>query len=175
MDPTINGGERLKFLNDDGSMDAVISIDYFEDILPKGLSFDEAREWLIKNKIIGNSPDVHANTVGYRIPTQAESSIHALRFVDVVPATKSTIILPAEFTKITGSDFDIDHLYLASYSYNVNKDGSVSTEFPQDSKKYHQNAIIDVMLALLKDSDNSLSTLYRSIDNDTEPIESIAD
>lgn len=175
MDPTINGGERLKFLNDDGSMDAVISIDYFEDILPKGLSFDEAREWLIKNKIIGNSPDVHANTVGYRIPTQAESSIHALRFVDVVPATKSTIILPAEFTKITGSDFDIDHLYLASYSYNVNKDGSVSTEFPQDSKKHHQNAIIDVMLALLKDSDNSLSTLYRSIDNDTEPIESIAD
>ena len=66
---------------------------------------------MFDNKIIGNRSDVKANTIGYRIPTQAQSSIHALRFVDVVPAVKSTVILPTEFTKITGSDFDIDHLY----------------------------------------------------------------
>jgi 23S rRNA G2445 N2-methylase RlmL len=42
-----------------------------------------------------------------------------LRFVDVIPAAQATIILPEEFTKITGSDFDIDHLYLASYNYNT--------------------------------------------------------
>ena len=89
-------------INDKGSMDAVISIDYFESILPKGLSFTQARQWLIDNKIIGSDAD--ATTIGYRIPTQAQSSIHALRFIDVLPATKTTIVLPTEFTKITGSD-----------------------------------------------------------------------
>jgi hypothetical protein len=121
MAPTINGGKKLQMLNEDGSMDAVISMDYFDDILFKGkmknMSFEEKRRWLMDNNIIG--PNATANTIGYRIPTQAQSSIHALRFVDVVAAVKSTIILPEEFTKITGSDFDIDHLYLASYNYNV--------------------------------------------------------
>ena len=42
--------------------------------------------------------------VGYRIPTQAESSVHALRVVDVLPVVRDTIVLPKDFTKITGSD-----------------------------------------------------------------------
>lgn len=111
--PTINSGKRLEMWNDKHCMDAVISIDYFEDILPTGLSFNEAKQWLINNNIIGQNAD--ANTVAYRIPTQAQSSIHALRFVDVVPAVKSTIILPEEFTKITGSD----KLYHCSNQYNI--------------------------------------------------------
>ena len=172
MDKTINGGERLQMINDDGSMDAVISIDYFESLLPKGLSFNEARNWLIKNGIIG--PNAKANTIGYRIPTQAESSIHALRFVDVIPAVKSTIILPQEFTKITGSDFDIDHLYLTSYNYK--KDGdTLSTTYEEGSKEYHQNQIVDLMLTLLKDYEFSLTQLFKSIDSDTQLIHNVAD
>ena len=100
-------------INEEGSMDSVISIDYFEDILPKNLSFNEARQWLIDHEIIGEK--AKANTIGYRIPTQAQSSIHALRFVDVVPAVKSTVILPTEFTKITGSD----KLFRCSNQYNI--------------------------------------------------------
>ena len=96
-------------------MDAVISIDYFEHIIPKGMSFDQARKWLFDNKIIGNRSDVKANTIGYRIPTQAQSSIHALRFVDVLPVVKDTIILPREFTKVTGSDKQ----YQCSNQYNI--------------------------------------------------------
>lgn len=115
MSPTINGGKRLQMINNDGSMDAVISIDYFKSILPEGLSFNAARQWLIDHKIIGNTEDVHANTIGYRIPTQAQSSIHALRFVDVIPAVKCTIFLPEEFTKITGSDKQ----YQCSNQYNI--------------------------------------------------------
>ncbi len=79
---TTYGGKKLQMVNEDKSMDAVISIDYFKNILPEGLSFNEARQWLLDNKIIGD--DATANTIGYRIPTQAQSSIHALRFVDVV-------------------------------------------------------------------------------------------
>lgn len=170
---TLNEGKQLQFINNDGSMDAVISIDYFEHIIPEGMSFDQARKWLFDNKIIGNRSDVKANTIGYRIPTQAQSSIHALRFVDVLPVVKDTIILPREFTKVTGSDFDIDKLYLASLAYDV-KDGKASREFSQDKKQYYQNKLLENYMTLLKDNENSIQIAMRSIDNDTELVESIA-
>lgn len=170
---TLNEGKQLQFINNDGSMDAVISIDYFEHIIPEGMSFDQARKWLFDNKIIGNRSDVKANTIGYRIPTQAQSSIHALRFVDVLPVVKDTIILPREFTKVTGSDFDIDKLYLASLAYNV-KDNKASIEFDKDTKQYHQNKLLENYMTLLKDNENSIQIAMRSIDNDTELVESIA-
>ena len=170
---TLNEGKQLQFVNNDGSMDAVISIDYFEHIIPKGMSFDQARKWLFDNKIIGNRSDVKANTIGYRIPTQAQSSIHALRFVDVLPVVKDTIILPREFTKVTGSDFDIDKLYLASLAYNV-KNNKASIEFDKNTKQYHQNKLLENYMTLLKDNENSIQIAMRSIDNDTELVESIA-
>lgn len=164
----VYNGKRLQMINEEGSMDAVISIDYFQDILPKNLSYNEARQWLLDHNIIGENAT--SNTIGYRIPTQAQSSIHALRFVDVVPAVKSTVILPTEFTKITGSDFDIDHLYLARY--NVNENGGY--EFDPESAEGLQNSIIESILTVLKDK-KSLNILYKSIDNDTELVTSIAD
>lgn len=170
---TLNEGKQLQFVNNDGSMDAVISIDYFEHIIPEGMSFDQARKWLFDNKIIGNRSDVKANTIGYRIPTQAQSSIHSLRFVDVLPVVKDTIILPREFTKVTGSDFDIDKLYLASLAYNV-KDNKASIEFDKDTKQYYQNKLLENYMTLLKDNENSIQIAMRSIDNDTELVESIA-
>ena len=174
MAPSINGGKKLQMINEDHSMDAVISIDYFENILPKGLSFNEARQWLIDNNVIGQG--ARSNTIGYRIPTQAQSSIHALRFVDVIPAVKSTIILPEEFTKITGSDFDIDHLYLASFNYKKSEDGKTVShdQFDPNSAEYHENNILNQMMTLLKDTDNSIHSLYKSIDNDTDLVTDIA-
>lgn len=169
----LNEGKQLQFINNDGSMDAVISIDYFEHIIPKGMSFDQARKWLFDNKIIGNRSDVKANTIGYRIPTQAQSSIHALRFVDVLPVVKDTIILPREFTKVTGSDFDIDKLYLASLAYDV-KDSKATREFPKGTKQYYQNKLLENYMTLLKDNDNSIQIAMRSIDNDTDLVQNIA-
>lgn len=170
---TLNEGKQLQFINNDGSMDAVISIDYFEHIIPKGMSFDQTRKWLFDNKIIGNRSDVKANTIGYRIPTQAQSSIHALRFVDVLPVVKDTIILPREFTKVTGSDFDIDKLYLASLAYDV-KDSKATREFPKGTKQYYQNKLLENYMTLLKDNDNSIQIAMRSIDNDTDLVQNIA-
>lgn len=170
---TLNEGKQLQFINNDGSMDAVISIDYFEHIIPKGMSFDQARKWLFDNNIIGNRSDVKANTIGYRIPTQAQSSIHALRFVDVLPVVKDTIMLPREFTKVTGSDFDIDKLYLASLAYDVN-DGKATREFPKGTKQYYQNKLLQNYMTLLKDNDNSIQIAMRSIDNDTDLVQNIA-
>lgn len=146
---TLYNGERLQMINKEGSMDCVLSIDYFKKLLgdfdiqtkrtfeltkdgtkiplkdkdgniktdkdgntiyktkleKRQLSFEEARQWLIDNGIIGEK--AKANILAYRIPTQAQSSIHALRCVDVIPVVNDTVILPEEFTKITGSDFKI--------------------------------------------------------------------
>ena len=171
---SIYNGKKLQMINNDNSMDAVISIDYFDYILPKKpMSFEEKRQWLIDNSIIGEH--AKANTIGYRIPTQAQSSIHALRFVDVIPAVKSTILLPEEFTKITGSDFDIDHLYLASLNYQTLKDGNIKEITEGDSKERYQNDLLYDMLTLLKDVENSINSLYKSIDNDTTLPKSITD
>lgn len=169
MDISINGGKRLQMINSEGTMDAVVSIDFFESLLPHGLSFNEARQWLIDNDLIGDNST--SETIGYRIPTQAQSSIHALKFVDVIPATKSAIILPEEFTKITGSDFDIDHLYLISKNLGFKHGEKQELNMEQ----LLQNDIIDIMQTLLRDIDNSIHFLYKSIDNDTELSKSIAD
>ena len=169
MDISINGGKRLQMINSEGTMDAVVSIDFFESLLPHGLSFNEARQWLIDNDLIGDNST--SETIGYRIPTQAQSSIHALKFVDVIPATKSAIILPEEFTKITGSDFDIDHLYLISKNLGFKHGEKQELNMEQ----LLQNDIIDVMQTLLRDIDNSIHFLYKSIDNDTELSKSVAD
>ena len=69
--------------------------------------------------------------------------------------------------------FDIDKLYLASLAYNV-KDGKASIEFDKDTKQYHQNKLLENYMTLLKDNENSIQIAMRSIDNDTELVESIA-
>jgi hypothetical protein len=50
-------------------MDAVVSIDFFEKIIPnyENLSFEEAKQWLLDNNIIGENAD--PSVLAYRIPT----------------------------------------------------------------------------------------------------------
>lgn len=240
--PSINGGKRLQMVNEEGSMDCVLSVDFFTKIfgdlfhyttggdyilnefgnripvtrihegktlykvksadmfnegkfvetwvddinnLPDGTevvykknkikrhtrSFDEVRQYLIDQGVIG--PNAKANILAYRIPTQAQASTHALRCVDIMPVVNDTVMLPAEFTRVTGSDFDIDKLFLTGLNYRI-ENGVVTSSFDKDSEKYHQNKIVTSYLALLTDVDkNSLEprsfiSLHRSIDNDTQ-------
>lgn len=241
--PSINGGKRLQMVNEEGSMDCVLSIDFFTKILgdlfhyttggdymlnefgnhipvtrihkgktlykvksadmfnegkfvetwvddindlPDGTeviykknkierhtrSAEEVRQYLIDQGLIG--PKAKANILAYRIPTQAQSSIHALRCVDVTFITNDTVILPAEFTRITGSDFDIDKLYLTALNYYNTKNGDISDVYDEGTEKYYQNKIVDAYLALLTDradknsKPRSFISLHRSIDNDTQ-------
>jgi len=119
--------------------------------------------------------------VGYRIPTQAESSVHALRVVDVLPVVRDTIVLPKDFTKTTGSDFDIDKLYLTSFNFKRNEDGTATKSFDESDDRYWQNRLLDDYMTLLKDGGyvdadgkyhkgRTLQFLHRSIDNDTSLV-----
>ena len=62
-------------------------------------------------------------------------SVSYLKIVDVMPVNiGDTIMLPTEFTKLTGSDFDVDKLYIARYNYE-SKDGVVSRVKFNDAAK----------------------------------------
>lgn len=116
-----NRVRKLNFVNNDGSMDCVISINLLKHIIPNydKMTFSQAKEWLIKHDIIG--PDTKAIAMGYRIPAQGQASTAALKVIDVYPEQiGDTITLPDEFTALTGSDFDIDKLFIARYNYDNN-------------------------------------------------------
>lgn len=177
---TINNGEELQLINEDGSMDAVISIDFFKDVIPNyaKLTFEEARKWLIDHKLVGKEAKTY--TISYRIPTQAQSSINPLKFVDVIPIVRDTIILPKEFTKLTGSDFDIDKLFLSRLFINpdsVNNEDQMFTFFDdnfgsssdklENMRKAYTNQLFQQYLTLLMD-DHSHKTKWRPIDADTK-------
>lgn len=175
-DSQVNDIPKLKISNDWSSMDAVVSIDFFYQQFPQleEMPFYEARQWLIDHNVIGEN--AKADTVAYRIPTQANSSIHALRFVDVISTVRDTIILPEEFTAITGSDFDIDKLFLSTKYFNINEDGSVSTEFNKEEqpKKHWGNELLECYLELLtQPKEKYANQLTRSIDFDTEIPKSV--
>ena len=115
-------GNRLLNIRKDGSMDCVISINLLKHIIPNAykLSFDDQVKWLTEHNIIGENAGPIA--MGYRIPTQGLSSVAPLHIKAVLPSNVGdTIILPDEFTTQTGSDFDIDKLYVVRYNYD--KDG----------------------------------------------------
>ena len=171
----INDGRVLKSINEEGSMDSVVSINLFKYFIPnyENLTYREARQWLIDHEIIGDKAT--ANAIGYRIPTQSIASISPLRFVDVFPEIMGdTIMLPEDFTKLTGSDFDIDKLYVARFSYNskgakINKGNALKYDEVRSSIK---NEMLDAYLKVLLTRDNT-NSLKLSIDNATENVKEV--
>lgn len=171
----INDGRVLKSINEEGSMDSVVSINLFKYFIPnyENLTYREARQWLIDHEIIGDK--AKANAIGYRIPTQSIASISPLRFVDVLPEIMGdTIMLPEDFTKLTGSDFDIDKLYVARFAYNkngvkFNKGNSLKYDEVRNSIK---NEMLEAYLKVLLTRDNT-NSLKLSIDNATENVKEV--
>jgi hypothetical protein len=64
--------------------------------------------------------------MGYRIPTQARHSMLPCKIVDFMPTHfGSVVVLPAEVTKLSGSDYDVDSLFAQRYSVYKDKDGNI--------------------------------------------------
>lgn len=57
--------------------------------------------------------------IGYRIPTEAKYSMAPLKIVGFLPRTAGEgIMLPKEITTLSGSDFDVDKMYIMRYRLN---------------------------------------------------------
>lgn len=60
--------------------------------------------------------------IGYRVPTENHYSMAPLKVVGFLPTmAASSIMLPADITRIAGSDFDIDVMYLLIKEFTVKK------------------------------------------------------
>lgn len=177
-----NQGKKLKFLAKEGHMQVILSENFFRDILPeelKNASFYSKRKWLIDNGIIGSrmvdGVEVESKPygIGYRIPTQGLSSMFSFQVADIMPTTiGDTIIVPEEFTAMTGSDFDVDKLYLATYTY---KDGKrISSD--EKSEQGYVNKLLDNYSLVLTDFTNiaetraSIDTLTKILQKQILPI-----
>ena len=176
-DKMLNNGVALKTIDEkDGSLQAIVSINLFKHIIPNydKMTFTEARQWLLDHNIIGENAEPSA--IGYRIPTQAQASIQALKFMDVLPEIMGdTIVLPEDFTKQTGSDFDIDKLYVSRYQYD--KKGNriqFNDELGMEgnSEDAIKNKLVEQYLKVLTTLEYT-NQLKVSIDNATDTVKSV--
>lgn len=91
------------------------------------LNLDFNTDTEIKANVVHSNPE--ATGIGYRIPTQGMSSMFAFIAADVLPETSGDlIIVPREFTAQTGSDFDIDKLFIAMKSYTDGVQDNLTAE-----------------------------------------------
>nr|DAG91556.1 MAG TPA: protein of unknown function (DUF1768) [Crassvirales sp.] len=64
-------------------------------------------------------PEKYREAIGYRIPTEDKYSMIPIRVKGFLPRqVGSVIILPEEITTTTGSDFDVDKIYMMYHSLN---------------------------------------------------------
>lgn len=119
----LNDGKALKWYNGKGTMEVMLSMNFFKEVIPEKYKTDykTARQWLIDNDIIngtktdGTQSNPGPFGVGYRIPTQGMSSTFGFVVADVLPETSGDlIIVPREFTAQTGSD-----KHQCSNQYNI--------------------------------------------------------
>lgn len=151
--------KELRFKDENGRLEAVVSINLFKDLLPKAYLieeakkngttyFEEARKFILSNNNLA--------ALSYRIPTQGMNSTLPITVVDVLPSNVGdTIILPAELTKLTGADFDVDKMYLARYNYESVGGKLYKIEFIDDFEGYDDNGN-----PIYLDEDEYLEKLY---------------
>ena len=120
------------------------------------------------------------NFIGYRIPSEANCSIFTCRVKDFLPSLfGETVMLPAEFIAITGSDFDIDKIFTIMHEHKTTKDGrlvkvsdkSLNNVNSKDdllnaisnmNKQNINNMLIDTMTAIFANPNTLQKTLFPS-------------
>jgi hypothetical protein len=117
--------DSLKLIDDEGMMEAKVSIEIFRNAIPGYSSKTYAERLEYANAMFVG--------IGYRVPTQGLVSTVPLKIVGFLPETSTaTVILPSEFTTLTGSDFDIDKLYFVRHNYEVTELGPNKVEYLTD-------------------------------------------
>lgn len=148
-------------------MQVRLSINFFSDIIKqakqaarkgelKGYDFDnfiDQKRFILENKdLIG---------ISYRVPTQGQDSTIPIEIVDILPTQQGGVIqFPSGVTAQTGSDFDIDKMYVVRYNYQIedgklkklgysmNGIGNSKNRLSQSDKEL-QNMLLDMYQAVL--------------------------
>ena len=110
-----------------------------------------------------NIRDKVCRMIGYRIPTEDKYSMLPLKVVGFLPQScSSTIMLPADWIAISGSDFDVDKLYMMFRELYTDSEGNLGivsydySKLPQEQNDINgtalakrNNAYIDLVEAIL--------------------------
>ncbi|NBP04262.1 MAG: hypothetical protein EBU90_30065, partial [Proteobacteria bacterium] len=116
---------NLNFTKEGNAMsEVVLSEEYLDNL---GITIDE---W---NRLkLSTDPeeqrlfDKISTLVGYRIPTQGQQSMMPARIIDFLPRHHgSVVIAPAELTKISGADYDVDSLFAHLYATYKDSNGKL--------------------------------------------------
>lgn len=134
----------------------------FSSIYSKtGMSYDQLKK-AIEDKNIDKR--IFNNAIGYRIPNQSISSNDSIEIVGILPPNMGDMaIVYHEITAKTGSDFDIDKMYLMMPNFRVNK--NKITYIDNNSNEGEQNKLIELMGAILSNQ-NSYDDLISPLDSD---------
>lgn len=87
--------------------------------------------------------------VGYRIPTEDKYSMLPLKIVGFLPQScSSTIMLPADWVAISGSDMDVDKLYMMFRELYTDNNGNIGVvEYDYSSEPQNQTDVNGTPLA----------------------------
>lgn len=179
-----NNGEELNWNAKEGSMEVLLSMNFFKQVIPRNVwaqGHNARRQWLIDNDIIkgtktdGTQSNPKPFGVGYRIPTQGMSSMFSYIVADVLPEqVGDLIVVPREFTAQTGSDYDVDKIFLCNYSYKITDTDSqreVENRDENDTIGAIGNTLIDNYIDIISDRRN-FANARASIDVITNTIQS---
>ncbi len=190
----LNEGKELQWYKENGTMEVFLSMNFFRHVIPQKYRTDYAtmRKWLLDNNIIGANSEPFG--VGYRIPTQGMSSTFGFVVADVLPEISGDlIVVPREFTAQTGSDFDVDKIYFATYSYDRTDETSIRSKVEDSAHNYTEeeymqmtdtqlnNKLIDNYMDILTDYKNisntraSIDVLTSILKKDIVPFISVQD
>ncbi len=87
------------------------------------------------NELAKQAPEL-LEIIGYRIPTETKHSMTVLKVVGFLPQESGgTIVLPDEIITQSGADFDIDKLFMLTYSFYKDKAGFHKYEYIDGADK----------------------------------------
>lgn len=82
-------------------------------------------------------PEKYRQCIGYRIPTEDKYSMIPIRIKGFLPRqVGSVIILPEEITTTTGSDFDVDKIYMMYHKLNFKNIYSIKAAWDRFYKEH---------------------------------------
>jgi hypothetical protein len=113
-------------------MQALVSVSMFKNHIPgyDNMTWQEKVDYIKKHDL---------DMLGYRIPTQGQNSTVALSVGGILPeAAGDAVVLPSEFTTLTGSDFDIDKFFLVRPNYTMRDGKMVEIKYLRGDKFQEQ-------------------------------------
>lgn len=87
-------------------------------------------------------PEELRYAIGYRVPTEDKYSMAPLKIVGFLPQQNgSAIMLPAEITTLSGSDFDVDKMYIMLPEFDVIRydKEKAKKDFKEYNKRYNRD------------------------------------